>query len=161
MANPRELAEQAFALLQSALRDTEARAADLDAQLKRERPPKNKLEEQVDVLTHRLSTLEADAAQWRAHAGQLEEIAGAERVKVSQLRKKLAIAESGPDKLTKKEVNFWRAKAEEVDKATKEYKQRLTALRKELDKRDALIEKLQKAPPAEPAAPADAVPPAE
>src|SRR5690606_5532738 len=144
MANPRELAEQAFALLQDALRSSEARAADLDAQLKRERPPKTKLEEQVDVLTHRLAALEAEAAKWRATAGQLEEIAEAERAKVSQLRKKLSIAESGPDKLTKKEVNFWRAKAEEFDTETRDYRNRLAALRKELQERDKQIEKLQR-----------------
>src|SRR5690606_5452324 len=158
MANPRELAEQAFVLLQDALRSSEARAADLDAQLKRERPPKNRLEEQVDVLTHRLAALEAEAARWRVQAGQLEEIAEAERAKVSQLRKKLSIAESGPDKLTKKEVNFWRAKAEEFNTETSDYRNRIAALRRELQERESLIEKLQRqldsaarAAPAEPA----------
>jgi hypothetical protein len=54
MANPRELAEQAFALLQNALRDSETRASELGEQLKRKRAPKNQLEESVEVLSHRL-----------------------------------------------------------------------------------------------------------
>src|SRR5690606_6311078 len=131
MANPRELAEQAFALLQNALRDSEARAQELDAELKRGRPPKTRLEEQVDVLTHRLTAVEAECEQWRRQAGHLEELIEAERAKVVQLRKKLQVAESGPDKLTKKEINFWRAKAESFDTETRDYKARIASLRRE------------------------------
>src|SRR6185295_17536867 len=48
-----------------------------------------------------------------------------------------------PDKLTKKEVNFWRAKAETIDAQIKEYQDRLMQLRRELIERDELIDKLQ------------------
>ncbi len=146
MANPRELAEQAFALLQNALRDSEARASDLDEQLKRKRSPKNRVEEQLDVLTHRLEKVEAERARWEQQAGHLEEVAEAERTKVAQLKKKLEIAESGPEKLTKKEINFWRAKVEGFDTETKDYKERLAHLLRELMDRDALIEQLRAAP---------------
>jgi chromosome segregation ATPase len=143
MANPRELAEQAFSLLQDALRDSEARASDLDEQLRRKRAPKTKLEEQLDVLTHRLEAVEAERTRWQQEASHLEEVAEAERTKVAQLRKKLEVAESGPEKLTKKEVNFWRAKAEEFTGETQEYRDRLAGLRREIIERDALIEKLR------------------
>jgi chromosome segregation ATPase len=145
MANPRELAEQAFALLHNALSESEARASDLDELLKRKRSPKNRLEEQLDVLTHRLESVEAERSRWEQQAGHLEEIAEAERVKVAQLKKKLEIAESGPEKLTKKEVNFWRAKAESIDAQIKEYQERLTALRRDLNERDAQLEELRAA----------------
>ncbi len=143
MANPRDLAEKAFALLQNAFSESEARASDLDEQLKSRRQPKNRMEEQLDVLTHRVEAVEAERARWQKQAGQLEEIAEEERVKVAQLRKKLEIAESGPAKLTKKEINFWRAKAEDIDIEIRDYKDRLAGLRRELNERDALIEKLQ------------------
>src|SRR5688572_15415870 len=143
MANPRDLAEKAFALLQNALSESEARAEDLDEQLKRKRAPKTRVEEQLDVLSHRLESVEAERLRWEQQAGHLEEIAEAERVKVAQLKKKLEIAESGPEKLTKKEVNFWRAKSETIDAQIKEYQERLTALRRELMERDATIEKLR------------------
>ena len=143
MANPRDLAEKAFALLQNALSESEARASDLDEQLKRKRAPKTRIEDQLEVLTHRLESVEAERLRWEQQAGHLEEIAEAERVKVAQLKKKLEIAESGPEKLTKKEVNFWRAKSETIDAQIKEYQERLTALRRELIERDATIEKLQ------------------
>src|SRR5215831_4552568 len=107
MANPRDLAEKAFSLLQNALRDSEARASDLDEQHKRKRAPKNKLEEQLDVLTHRLEAVEQERTRWQQQAAHLEEVAEAERAKVSQLRKKLEVAESGPEKVGKKEVNYW------------------------------------------------------
>jgi chromosome segregation ATPase len=148
MANPRELAEKAIALLQNALSESEARASDLDEQLKRKRAPKNRLEEQLDVLTHRLDSVEAERQRWEQQAGHLEEVAEAERVKVAQLKKKLEIAESGPDKLTKKEINFWRQKSETIDTQIKEYQERLTAVRRELNERDALIETLRAGDPA-------------
>jgi chromosome segregation ATPase len=153
MANPRDLAEQAFALLQNALSESEARASELDEQMKRKRAPKNRLEEQLDVLAHRLESVEAERQRWEQQAGHLEEVADAERVKVAQLKKKLEIAESGPEKLTKKEVNFWRAKSETIDAQIKEYQDRLTTLRRELNERDALIEKLQAAGSSADAAP--------
>jgi chromosome segregation ATPase len=143
MANPRDLAEQAFALLQNALSESEARASELDEELKRKRQPKNRAEEQLDVLNHRLESVEAERIRWEKQAGHLEEIAEQERIKVGQLKKKLEIAESGPDKLTKKEINFWRGKAEGIDIEIREYKDRLAGLRRELNERDALIEKLQ------------------
>ena len=146
MANPRELAEQAFALLQNALRNSEERASELDEQLKRKRAPKNRLEEQLDVLTHRLESVEAERARWEQQAGHLEEIAEAERAKVAQLKKKLEIAESGPEKLTKKEINFWRGKVEDIDSETKEYKDRLAQLQREIMRRDEEIAQLQNAP---------------
>jgi chromosome segregation ATPase len=160
MANPRELADQAIALLQNALSESEARASDLDEQLRRKRAPKNRLEEQLDVLSHRLESVEAERQRWEQQAGHLEEIAEAERVKVAQLKKKLEIAESGPEKLTKKEINFWRQKADAIDTQIKEYQERLTAVRRELNERDVLIEQLRAAsgsPEAAPeAAPAEA-----
>jgi chromosome segregation ATPase len=143
MANPRELAEKAIALLQNALSESEARASDLDEQLKRKSAPKTRLEEQLDVLTHRLESVEAERQRWEKQAGHLEEIAEAERVKVAQLKKKLEIAESGPEKLTKKEINFWRQKSEEIDAQIKEYQERLTNVRRELNERDALVEQLR------------------
>src|SRR5688572_20073301 len=143
MANPRELAEKAIALLQNALSESEARASDLDEQLKRNSAPKTRLEEQLDVLTHRLESVEAERQRWEKQAGHLEEIAEAERVKVAQLKKKLEIAESGPEKLTKKEINFWRQKSEEIDAQIKEYQERLTSARRELNERDTLIETLR------------------
>jgi chromosome segregation ATPase len=133
----------------------------LDEQLKRKRAPKNRLEEQLDVLTHRLESLEAERVRWEQQAGHLEEVAEAERVKVAQLKKKLEIAESGPDKLTKKEVNFWRAKAETIDAQIKEYQERLATLRRELNERDALIENLQASATGAAAAAAPAAPSAD
>jgi chromosome segregation ATPase len=143
MANPRDLAEQAFALLQNALQESEARASELDEELKRKRQPKNRIEEQLEVLTHRLEKVEEERTHWEKQAGHLEEVAEAERAKVAQLKKKLEVAESGPEKLTKKEINFWRAKAESIDIEIKEYKDRLAGLRRELNERDAQIAKLE------------------
>lgn len=135
MVNSRELAEQAFSLLQDALKDSEARAAELDAELRKERAPKNSSEEQALVLEHRLESIDAEREHWKREAAQLAEIVENERAKLRKLKKKLEIAESGPNSVDKKEVNFWREKAEEFDGEKKEYKQRIAALRKELNSR--------------------------
>jgi chromosome segregation ATPase len=134
MANSTELAQQAFSLLNDALRNSEERVAELDAELKRKRAPKNRVEQQAEVLGHRLETAEADCERWKREASSLEEILENERVKIAQLKKKLEVAESGPTKLTKKEVNFWRQRAEEFDTATRDYKKRIAGLRAELRK---------------------------
>ena len=162
MANSRELAEQAFSLLQDALKDSESRATELDSELKKKRTPRNKLEKQTKVLEHRLETAESDYESSKADVARLEELLENERVKIQQLKKKLDVAESGPDKVGKKEVNYWRARAEQIDDETKKYKKRIAELRKSLkdrpdvepvdtaetDKlikdRDASIEKLAK-----------------
>src|SRR5262249_10222084 len=133
--------------LQNALRDSEARASELDEQLKRKKAPKTKLEEQLDVLAHRLEAVEAERTRWQQQAAHLEEVAEAERAKVAPLRTTLEVAESGPDKLSKKEVIFWRAKGEEFTGELQEYRDRLAALRREIIERDALIEKLRDAQP--------------
>ena len=143
MASPREVAEKAFTLLQEALRDSEARADSLDEELRRRKPSKNQLEKKLDVITHRLETVEEEADRWQREAGQLEELVESERAKLAQLKKKLEVAESGPDKLTKKEVNFWRAKAEEFDNETSDYKSRIAALKKNLKERGREVEKLE------------------
>jgi len=135
MVNSRELAEQAFSLLQDALKDSEARAAELDAELRKERAPKSSSEEQALVLEHRLESIEAEREHWKREATQAAEILENERAKLRKLKKKLEIAESGPNAVDKKEVNFWREKAEDFDGEKKEYKQRIAALRKELNDR--------------------------
>jgi chromosome segregation ATPase len=135
MVNSREMAEQAFSLLQDALKDSEARAVELDAELKKQRSPRNSVEEQALVLEHRIEAVEVEREHWKQQAGQVAEVLENERAKLRKLKKRLEIAESGPNSVEKKEVNFWRSRAEEFDKDTKEYKQRIAALRKELNAR--------------------------
>jgi chromosome segregation ATPase len=135
MANSREMAEKAFSLLQDALQDSESRAAELDAELRKERTPKNILEKQNKVLEHRLASAESEREELRRESDRLQEILESERIKIQQLKKKLDVAESGPDKVGKKEVNFWRARAEQIDEDTKKYKQRIAELRQALKER--------------------------
>src|SRR5690606_25721245 len=49
---------------------------------------------------------------------------------------------SGPDKLTKKEINFWRSKVDDFDRSIREQKSRVAELRRKLEGRDAEIESL-------------------
>jgi len=133
MATSRELAEQAFSLLQDALKDSEARAQELDSELRKKRAPRNQIEQQIKVLEHRLETLRSESDKWQREATQLQEILENERARARQLKKKLEVSESGPDKVGKKEVNYWRQRAEEFDADTEQYKQRIIELNKELE----------------------------
>jgi chromosome segregation ATPase len=139
MTNPREMAEKAFGLLQEALRDSEARANALDAELKQKPPSKSDMELHLKELTERLEAAQTQNEGWKDEARQLEEVLRNERAKLAQLRKKLEIAEAGPEKLTKKEINFWRAKAEKFNNDRGEYKARIASLKKELQAREGEV----------------------
>jgi chromosome segregation protein len=132
MSTARELAERAFTLLQDAFRESETRATELDAELKRRRDPKNRTEERADVLSHRLESVEAECLRWQQEVKRVEELLENEYAKAQQLRKKLEVAESGPDRVSKKEVNFWRQRAEQFDQETREYKNKIASLKQEL-----------------------------
>src|SRR5690606_40326286 len=99
MADPKELADQAFALLQDLLRESEARAAELQERLDRRSPPQSDLEARVEVLRRQLEEAETERATHKRDLDQLEEVLAEERAKSAQLKAKLDIAESGPDKL--------------------------------------------------------------
>lgn len=94
MADPRELAEQAFKLLQEALRESEARVAELSAQLNDRDAPDNELAEQLETLTRRLEQTEGECARWKLDAGRLEEMLAAEKTHAEELKKQLDVAES-------------------------------------------------------------------
>jgi chromosome segregation ATPase len=132
MSTARELAERAFTLLQDAFRESESRATELDSELKRRRDPKTRTEERADVLAHRLEGIEAECQRWQLEAKRFEELVENEHAKVQQLRKKLEVAESGPDRVSKKEVNYWRQRSEHFDAETREYKNKIATLKQDL-----------------------------
>lgn len=136
MSNSREVAKQAFDLLQKALEESEARIAELSEELRHKRPTKNGLQKRLDVLTHRLENSNEHRERWKVEAGHLEGLVEHANVKVNQLKAKLEIAESGPDQVTKKEINYWRAKVESFDTQTAEYKARIVTLRQHVNDRD-------------------------
>lgn len=141
MANPRELAEQAFALLEDALRQSEARTEELREELERHRAP-GSVDEQIDTLSRRLEESEQERTRLERELGRQEELLAEERAKAEQLKAKLEVAESGPDKLTKKEINYWRSKIDDFDRASREQKNRLAESRRELEARTAELEEL-------------------
>ena len=141
MSNSREVAKQALGLLQSALEESEARVAELSAELRRKRPTKRGLEKRLEVLQHKLEKSEETRDHWKTESGHLEDLVENADAKVTQLKAKLDVAESGPDKLTKKEINYWRARAESIDEETAEYKERIKSLRQDISVRyEQLIE---------------------
>ena len=141
MSNSREVAKQSLDLLQTALEEAEARVAELSEELRRKRPTKRGLEKRLDILTHKLEKSEEAREHLETDSGQLEEVVENANAKIAQLKAKLEVAESGPDKLTKKEINYWRAKAESFDAETTEYRERIQSLRQDISARyEELIE---------------------
>jgi chromosome segregation ATPase len=145
MSNSREASAEALSLIQNALEQSDALVEELREELRRRRPSKNELEKRLDVLQHRLDKCEQDRDTSRREAAHSDELVENANAKIEQLKAKLEIAESGPDKLTKKEVNYWRAQAESFDEQTAEYKARLVSLRQELNTRDAELTELKEA----------------
>ncbi len=141
MSSSPEVAKQSLDLLQKALEESEARVAELSEELRRKTPTKRGLEKRLDILTHKLEKSEEARERLETDSGQLEEVVENANAKIAQLKAKLEIAESGPDKLTKKEINYWRAKAESFDAETTEYKERIQSLRHDVSTRyEELIE---------------------
>src|SRR5690606_28855224 len=104
--------------------------------------PEGSPEETLATLQQRLEEAEGERDSLRTDLGRLEEVLAEEQAKAAQLKARLDVAESGPDKLTKKEINFWRSKVDEFDRTNREHKARIAELRRELQERDARIESL-------------------
>lgn len=132
MTNSRELAEQAFALLQDALEESEAQRSELEARLLTRPPPESNGDQQLRQLAEQLSQVEQERAQWHKTASQLHDVVSNERAKNKRLMERLDAAEAGSDKTLRKEVNYWRQRADEFAAAKQQFQQRIFALRSEL-----------------------------
>ncbi len=136
MTGSRDLAEKAFELMQEALRESESRLSMLEAELKRRDTPLSEQEGQIESLTARLESAEAEAERWRLQASQLEEVVEAEQAKARQLKKRLELAESGPDAAARKEVNYWRGRIEATGTELVESRDTIARLRDEATRRE-------------------------
>jgi chromosome segregation ATPase len=143
MASPRETAHEAFNMLHSALEDSENLVAELNAELARERPTESDTERRLSDLESQLEVADKGRSAAEQQAGQLEELVEHANARIEHLKSKLEVAEGGSDKVNKKEVNFWRAKAENFDEESAQYKARLVDLRQELSSRDEELEELR------------------
>src|SRR5690606_25782771 len=132
--------EQAFALLEDALRESDKRALELREQLRQRALPEGASEESLAGLQQRLEAAEAERNRLQSDLARLEEVLAEERAKAEQLKSRLDIAESGPDKLTKKEINYWRSKVDEFDRSNRENKARIAELRRELKERETELD---------------------
>jgi len=136
MTNSREMAEQAFALLQSALEESESKRASLERQLETNPLPASEQEIALEDLRRELDQAREERDLWKQTSGQLQDVASNERSKAKRLAERIRIIESGSDRVSRKEMNFWRSKAEDFEIARREFQQRLLELRKQLDERD-------------------------
>ncbi len=136
MSKSQQVAAEALSLLQTALEESEARVQQLEKALGRRGADSQGPADEVGALSQQLEQAEAEQKRYQTEAGQLEEVVENLNAKIDRLQEKLDIAESGPEKLTKKEINFWRAKAESFDEKTSEYKARIASLRRELEARE-------------------------
>jgi chromosome segregation ATPase len=143
MTNSREMAEQAFSLLQSALEASETRCRELSAQFEAERPPQSQLETELKSLAARLARVEDERAQWRKTANQLQDVVANERAKLKRIEAKLDVAEGGDEKTSRKEINFWRQKADEFAEKKSRYQERIAALKNELHASQDELERVQ------------------
>jgi len=144
METSRELAEQAFALLQDALAESDAKRTELEQQLKQVKPSKSQTEQRIDVLAHRLQSAEQELEEWRESSSQLEDILANERAVNKRLESKLETAASEDDKADGKEILFWRNRAEDDQESTRRFQERMAAQKKDLDSQTAKIASLER-----------------
>ena len=135
MTNSREMAEQAFALLQDALTESETRRLDLEERLNSSAVPASELQQAYEALRAELEEIRNERDLWKKTSGQLQDVVSNERSKARRLSKKLGIVETGADRVSRKEVNFWREKAAEFENAKLDFQRRINELREELNQR--------------------------
>jgi chromosome segregation ATPase len=143
MASPREMAHEALNMLHSALEDSENLVAELKADLARERPTESDIERRLSDLENQLEIADSGRTAAEQQAGQFEELIKHANARIEHLKSKLEVAEGGSDKVYKKEVNFWRAKAESFVEESAQYKSRLADLRQKLSSRDEELDELR------------------
>jgi chromosome segregation ATPase len=118
MSSPKEVAAEAFSLLNSALEESEARVEELTKELWRKRPTKNNLEKQLDVIKHRqlmTDALQREVAELRAQLAArtdtTEESAGSHEDRDNELNATLQQSEARIQELTEA-ANSWKRKYE-------------------------------------------------
>ncbi len=154
MSKSQQVAAEALSLLQTALEESEARVEQLEKELGRLGSDTQGSPNEVSIH-QQLEQTEKERQRYQTEAGQLEEVVENLNAKIDRLQEKLDVAESGPEKLTKKEINFWRAKAESFDEKTSEYKARIASLRRELNVREEEVATQSTSVATEPASVAD------
>lgn len=91
MANPRELAEQAFALLEEALRASETRTATLQDELERHRALQQRsVAEQIETLSRRLDESERQRTHLEQELGRQAELLASRTVELEGAREQIA-----------------------------------------------------------------------
>ena len=132
MTNSREMAEQAFALLQNALEESESQRLSLEQRLITPPMPEGDAEQSWQALHAELESVRTDRDLWKKTSSQLQDVVSNERSKVRRLTKKIRTTESGSDRNSRKEVNFWREKAEEFEATRQRYQKRIHELKSNL-----------------------------
>lgn len=136
MTNSREIAEQAFALLRDALEESESQRRELEGQLDDRAAPASESEQTPESLRVELEAARTDRDLWKKTANQLQDVVANERSKARRLSRKLGTAETGSDRTSRREVNFWREKAELFEEAKRKYQQRIYELKAELTRQE-------------------------
>lgn len=142
MTNSREIAEQAFALLRDALEESESQRLELEDRLKAPESVDPDSEQTLQTIHTELEELRAERDLWKKTSSQLQDVVSNERVKAKRLSKKLDVVESGSDRVTRREVNFWREKAEHFDDTREKFQQRIYELKEELNARNKELDAL-------------------
>ena len=126
------MAEQAFALLQNALEESESQRLSLEQRLITPPMPEGDAEQSWQALHAELESVRTDRDLWKKTSSQLQDVVSNERSKVRRLTKKIRTTESGSDRNSRKEVNFWREKAEEFEATRQRYQKRIHELKSNL-----------------------------
>jgi chromosome segregation ATPase len=140
MTNSREIAEQAFALLQDALQESESQRLDLEKRLQTSKPATSDFDEAFSALQAQLQETQAERDLWKKTSNQLQDVVSNERSKAKRLARKLGVVASGSDRVARREVNYWREKAESFEEARQKYQQRIYELKAELKQREEALD---------------------
>jgi len=132
MSKARQSTQQAIDLIQVALSEWEGRVAELESDLSKKPESADQIYAELESLRGRFQESEKSREKWKVEAGELEVMLEHKQAQIDGLKDKLRIAESGPDKSGKKEINFWRQKIEKFEAQAAQHREHMSALQSEL-----------------------------
>ncbi len=107
--------EDAIETIVEGLRASEARVAELEARLAERSPETRELRENLAAMEARIAQLELERDHLRHELEHSREVIRDERRTANYLRRKLRVAEGGPEQTTRKELNFWRGRVDALE----------------------------------------------
>ena len=131
MAGQRKATDEAITLIRDAMKQCEQQISALQEAARGEEPSATDLDVDTATVQERLADAESKRDYWRYEAARLDSLIEDKQTRIANLKKQLRVAESGPDRVAKRELNHWREKVEQLETELNDRIERIGVLEQE------------------------------